>query len=36
MAKLAEKMDQAACPVEHTPAGDSTGVKAMADKEKNI
>ncbi len=33
MAKLEETMDQAACPVEHTPAGDSTGVNAMADKE---
>ncbi len=33
MAELTETMDQAACTVEYTPAGDSTGVKAMADKE---
>ena len=33
MAELAETMDRGACPVEHTPAGDSTGVKAMAEKE---
>ena len=33
MVKLAETMDQAACPVEYTPSRDSTGVKAMADKE---
>jgi purine-binding chemotaxis protein CheW len=33
MAELAKTMDQAACPVEYTPAGDSTGVKAMAEQE---
>ncbi|WP_413885120.1 chemotaxis protein CheW [Candidatus Desulfatibia sp.] len=33
MAEVTETMDQGACPVEYTPAGDSTGVKAMADKE---
>ena len=33
MTELAQTMDQAACPVEDTPAGDSTGVKAMAEKE---
>ena len=31
MTELADTMDQAARPVEYTPAGDSTGVKAMAD-----
>ncbi len=33
MSNLAETMDQAACPVDHTPAGDSTGVNAMVEKE---
>ena len=33
MTELAETMDQGAGPVEYTPAGDSTGVKVMADKE---
>ena len=33
MTELAETMDQGACPVEYTPAGDSTGVRVMADKE---
>ncbi len=33
MAQTTETMDQAACPVEHNPAGDSTGVKAMVDRE---
>ena len=33
MSELAETMDQAACPVEYTPSGDSTGVKAMANRE---
>ncbi len=33
MTELTETMNQGACPVEYTPAGDSTGVKAMADKE---
>ena len=33
MTEIAETMDQAARPVEYTPAGDSTGVKAVADKE---
>ncbi len=31
MTELAETMDQAARPVEYTPEGDSTGVKAMTD-----
>ena len=33
MTELADTMDQAARPVEYTPAGDSTGVKVMADRE---
>ncbi len=33
MTGLAETMDQAACPVEYTPSGDSTGVKSMHNKE---
>ncbi len=33
MAELAETMDQGAGPVEYTPAGDSTGVKAMVDQD---
>ena len=33
MAEVAETMDQATRPVEYTPAGDSTGTKAMADRE---
>ena len=33
MTELADTMDQAACPVEHNPAGDSTGVKNMHDRE---
>ncbi len=33
MTEHAEAMDQGAGPVEYTPAGDSTGVKTMGDKE---
>ncbi len=33
MTELAETMDQAACPVEYSPEGNSTGVKAMTDRE---
>ena len=33
MAELAEKVEQAACPVENTPTGVLTGVKDMADRE---
>ncbi len=33
MTELAKTMDQATCPVEYTPPGDSTGAKAMTDKE---
>jgi hypothetical protein len=32
MAKLTATIDQAACPVEYTPAGNSTGVKAMIER----
>ena len=33
MTELADTMDQAARPVEYTPAGDSTGVKVMHERE---
>ena len=33
MSELAETMDQAACPVEYTPPGDSIGVKVMTHRE---
>ena len=33
MAELAETMDQAACPVEYTQLGDSTGTKVIAGRE---
>jgi hypothetical protein len=33
MAELTATIDQAACPVEYTPAGNSTGAKAMIERE---
>jgi hypothetical protein len=33
MAELSASIDQAACPVEYTPAGNSTGAKAMIERE---
>jgi purine-binding chemotaxis protein CheW len=33
MGELTATMDQASCPVEYTPAGDSAGVKAMIERE---
>ncbi len=34
MSELTETMDQGACPVEYTPAGDSNGVRAVTGKEE--
>ncbi len=33
MTELAEATDQAACPVEYTPTGDSAGVKVIEQRE---
>jgi len=36
MRELTETIDQAACPVENTPPGISTGVKVMEDREGGV